>query len=176
MACRVDILRTAVALVHSTPGATLCLQCAGDQVVVAGHGPTADLTPCQLRRVVLAEARTNDDLLVSRIHALSVGGTLEPVGPGIHRATGGATVHHVTSLLGPSLVTAVLQEVGEGGGGRAEVAVRPDGQLGVTCVRLAVCEPDPERLEGISASVAGALLSEEASRSLAGTTTTWHGR
>lgn len=143
---------------------------------MAGHGPSADLTPCQFRRVVLAAAAADDGRLVARIHGLSVGGTLEPVGPGIHRATGPVVVRHVTSLLGPRLVSTVLHDIDDDGTGGVDVTLCPDADLGVTCVRLASQEPDPGRLEVFTATVAGALLFEEASRSLTGTTATWHGR
>jgi len=172
-----DLLRAATALVHAIPGASLQLECAGGGAVLAGHCPSADLTPCQLRRVVAAEAVPGGADLVSRITAMAIGGTLEPIGPGMYRRSDVVESVALVSTLGPLLVEQVLQGVAvEGtdiGGFRAHIHV--DDIMGVSCVELSAAHPagfvTPGLLEAVAVAAGAALMAEEvelSSRSLHG--------
>ena len=162
-----DRLRATAALVHSTPGATLHIECRRRRSLLVGHGPSADLSPCQFRHVLAAEATATGSGVVSMIDSVSVGGTLEPLGAGIYcdsnATTGGG--RRLASLLGPLLVEQVLRGVEVAGaehrGVHAHLA--PDPMLGVVCVHLGgPSTVAPEMLDDVALATAAALLAEEA--------------
>ncbi|MFV0315724.1 MAG: hypothetical protein ACK5O2_02025 [Microthrixaceae bacterium] len=136
---RLDRLRTLTALVHSTPGATLHLECTSGPVIVAGTHQAADLSPCQLRQMVGGALRHDGFDLARRISAMSVGGTLEPAGPGIFEDRGGPSpVKRMASLLEPDLVAQALAEVSSDSAcaSHLEAHIGGDRLLGVSCVEV----------------------------------------
>ena len=162
---QLDRLRTLTALVHSSPGATLHLECTNGAVVVAGTHDAADLSPCQLRRVVSAAAHPSGCEIIDRIAAISVGGTLEPAGPGIYDDRSRVLpTKRVVSLLRADLVEEVLSSVNLEGLDISglEAHITADEVLGVSCVELSrsVADP-PELLATIAAAAAGAIMVRE---------------
>src|SRR5262245_12883948 len=81
----VDRLRLAVALAHAVPDARLHLDRWGGHRVVAGAHPSADLTVCQLRQVVLASLRPDGVDWTRFVRSVAIDGNLVDLGAGIYR-------------------------------------------------------------------------------------------
>lgn len=162
---QLDRLRTLTALVHSSPGATLHLECASGATVVAGAHGSADLSPCQLRRVVSAAAHPAGFGVVEHITAMSVGGSLEQVGPGMFDDRSGEwPTTRIASLLGPAAVESALSSVTLDGahGDRLDARVSADVVLGVSCVAISGDGGDsPRVLEHVAVAAAAAILIRE---------------
>ncbi|MCP4435318.1 MAG: hypothetical protein GY812_07470 [Actinomycetia bacterium] len=158
-----ELIRIAAALVHSTPGATLHVESTAGAGLLVGSGPSAEVTACQFRRVVLAKPTVGEPDPLEYIAGLSIGGSLEPIGGGLHRerAAGGERIV-VTSQLGPVLIEQLLRglETANVSVSGASAAIGVDHALG-TCI-VSIAHDNPCALHETAAVVAGTLASEEA--------------
>ncbi len=160
-----DRLRSLAALVHCSPGATLHLECNNGSVVVAGTHAGADLSPCQLRKALSASFHPAGSDIVDHIRAMSVGGTLEPAGPGLFDdRRGPIPTKRVVSLLEPTLVEDALNSIvmEEAESAHLSAHLGADALLGVTTVEISRSDEDPaELLEAMATAAAAAIMVRE---------------
>jgi len=163
-------LRLAVALGHAVPAAELRLHTVdGEVIVVAGHR-TADVDPCAMRRIVQSSARPQGVDRARRVVDVTIGGSLEDLGAGVHRVVRhGVEQRWIASLLEPHRIATVLATVAVDGVPHDAVQARlePDPDLGVTV--LVVTSPDARyrhHLDEFAAQAAAACYVEELRQSI----------
>lgn len=160
-------LRASVAMAHMLPGSFLSLSLSDGATVVVGTHPAADVHPCHLRRILLAEELCDDEASSRYIDAIQVGGRVVEVGPSIYTTSAGQFVF--PTLLSPDVVEAMFRchRTAEMGSGAFEARLSADGCLGVTLVMLAA-EDDAVTQSVAEAAVvlAGLCLAEEMRRAL----------
>ncbi len=132
-------LRLATALTHTVPGAAMHLRCnAGDELTVSGH-PAADLDPCAMRSLVIATMSGEATDYSERIDRITVAGSLQHLGGGVHRRVYGAMEQRwIATLLPPDAVGELLDDcrVGELPPAGMKGCVKPDPSLGITCIAI----------------------------------------
>jgi hypothetical protein len=96
-------LRLSTALIHAVPGAAMHLTCtSGQELTVSAH-PSADLDPCAMRKVVIASACADVPDYSELIDEITIAGSLEHIGGGVHRRVhGGVEQRWIATLLQPA--------------------------------------------------------------------------
>ncbi|MFQ5556487.1 MAG: hypothetical protein ACE5GB_03120 [Acidimicrobiales bacterium] len=140
---RLDLLRLAVGLVHSVPGAELCLTMNDGTRRRVGTHPSADIDPCAMRRVLLAGAcstRPDPSRWIRQVH---LQGSVRHEGAGIYRDLSATARWWTATLLGPGEVSGHLTALRaielpdvELPDIEVSAAIKPDDGLGVTIVAL----------------------------------------
>lgn len=134
-----ETLRLAVGLAHAVPGVHLRLGCPAGERIVAPD-PHGDVTPCEMRRVVLASGHPGRDCSRHIDHLAVTGGVRRSDG-GVLRRDGSTPEAWFATLLRPEGVATVVDERGDGPlDDQVVIRLRPDPGLGVTCVGV-VAEP-----------------------------------
>lgn len=155
-----DHLREAACLAHTVPGTTLRLVTAvGQSLLVSRHCLGADLSPCQLRSMLLC--RTGEHLAVAVTRIDLVAG-LAHVGGGIHarHGVGGIDERWFVTTLRHEHVEALLATCPVVGTEHLDVSLAPDLELGLCAVRLAADAHDPVLDEAALWSMAACLTDE----------------
>jgi hypothetical protein len=166
------LLRQLVVLAHAVPGAELRLHAESGEVLTVGRHPSADLTPCQLRRALLSSGTTEGPACFAALVDLRLGGSLSDVGGGFcHQTTRVGPQRWFATCLLPEDVARIAASIDHGLPRRAiECAVIADVEVGATAVRV---RPSSGRFEGDLERVARALyaacLVEELYRQAFGT-------
>lgn len=159
-------LRLAVGLAHCLPGGTLDLTLSDGGVVRVGHDDRkgAQMTPCELRALVLTRGCPALSVLSTQVVALEVGGDrVTDMGGGLYRrdCPHGDSLWFAT-LLAPGTVTRLLDECPTAFPGDVLTAsVRPDVDLGVV-VTVLTCERGHEdRLADAARQASAACFTQE---------------
>jgi hypothetical protein len=162
-------LRLSTALAHVVPGATLHLVCHSGQDLAVGAHPTADLDACALRRVVIASACPDVPDYSELVGEITVCGSLQHIGGGVHRRVVGEVEQRwIATLLSPATVADLLDDCGPNGipQDAMHASVKPDNELAVTCVAITANDPKFDRLlDEVAAQAMSAFLVEELLRS-----------
>jgi hypothetical protein len=154
-------LRLATALVHRVPGAELRLRQSSGTVISVSHHPSADLDPCQFRRVLVASSFNGGTDLCTFVTVESLAGSL------LVRAGAAHTTEPdgwwLATLLPPEQTIAVLEQVGgEVGDEGLDARLCVDRQLAVTGAHLTTAEPaGHSSLEQFAATAASRCVVEE---------------
>lgn len=134
---RLERLRLGVGLAHSVPGARLTLGGRGGVAIRVASDPTADLSLCDLRRVVLAAAFPAQSGLVNWIEYLTIEGSLDDRGGGLYRrSVGGKEERWFSTLLQRNAIFDLLDriELTDLPDNSLHAAIEPDSDLGVSSV------------------------------------------
>ncbi len=163
-------LRLSTALAHTVPGAALHLRCRSGQELTVSCHPSADLDPCAMRKVVIASACADVPDYSQQVVGITVTGSLEHIGGGVHRRAVGRVEQCVVeqrwmaTLLQPDIVASLLDEcrVGDLPVGAMHGCVRPDGDLAVTCVAITSNGAEYDRfLDEVAAQAMSTFMVEE---------------
>ncbi len=162
-------LRLATALVHTVPGASMLLTCHSCQEVRVGAHLDADLDACAMRKVVIASGRPEVRDYSELVADITVGGTLQHIGGGVHRrVVDGVEQRWIATLLPPETVAELLDLCGTGSvpDDAMHACLKPDCDLAVTCVVITANNPQYEHaIDEIAASATSSILVEELMRS-----------
>ena len=178
-----SVLREAIVLAHTVPGAVLRLVTHRGEVTV-GRGPDHDLSPCDLRQAYLVGTAPGRRDCFPVVREVELGGAVRELGGGLYEAWAPdlASVQRwfVTSLFPGDIVElarhvrdGVEQTFGWDEDGdlpvesvRADVAT--DTALGLSSVRLDVGDDDPEgHLDEVSRRFLERCMAEELVQSVA---------
>lgn len=166
-----DHLRSSVAIAHRLDGVRLDLTLRDGQTVMVGAHPSADLHPCQVRRVLLAEAHHGTAACHRGVTSLDVGGSLAPIGPGLYR---GAEGHRrcFATFLAPTTVESLLRTDSSTLPAPTEIdaAIKPDLRLGVTVVQLTDPAVESTALDDLVIRLGVICIAEEWARHVPGET------
>ncbi len=144
-------LRCVTALAHAVPGAHLVMETTRGDAVTIGRHPSADMTICSLRKMLMAQTGGGAFAVCEGIDSVEAAGSVRPIGAGLHVASPGADVWFATTLVAPVVtreVTAATAEsaiAAEGDGllVQTDVTLLPDEALGVTLVEISSDQVDP---------------------------------
>jgi hypothetical protein len=157
-------LQLAVGLIHALPEARATLVGRDHRLVEVGRQPGADLTPCHLRNLVLADLQAGPAERSLCVESIDVRGGLEPLGAGLsRRRVGNGEERWFATLLSPDEVRDAVAELELDGTDDAVSAwLRPDLCLGVTAVGLAAADAAHTGLldEAATALLAACLVGE----------------
>jgi hypothetical protein len=162
-------LRLSTAMVHLVPGAAMYLRCrTGEELTVSGH-PSADLGPGAMRAIVIAHARAGVWGCSDLVDEIMIAGSLQHVGAGVHRRVArGVEQRWLATLLPPETVGTMLDDCHSGDLHATGIhgCIRPDRDLGVTCVAITSRRSDDDRfLDAVAAQAMSTLMVEELLRS-----------
>ena len=158
-------LRSTVAVAHAMPTARLVLGLRnGGQLEVSRH-PSADISPCQMRHVLVAEHVHGELACIRHIGSWHFDGDIAEAGPAVYRSVSHAVVSFATPLDG-STVERLADQVDFGGlSTDIDLVIKPDSCLGVTVVvAMPTVDADAQAATDLAAvieRVAGACLAEE---------------
>lgn len=165
-------LRLAAALGHTVPGAVLRLQTTQHEEIVVSAHPAGDISPCAMRRVIVALSCPTIPDHSEKIARIDVGGSLEELGGGVYGVVrDGVEQRWIASLLKPDLVADLLDVVGVDSlpDDVMHGCLKPDTDLGVT---LLVVSSNDRRydhaLDEVAAKAAATIFAEELLRSATG--------
>jgi len=157
-------LQLAAALIHALPEARATLVGRDHRLVEVGRQPGADLTPCHLRNLVLADLQVAPADRALCVESVDVRGGLELLGAGLYRRiVGHGEERWFATLLSPDEVRDAIAALDLDGTDEAVSAwLRADLYLGVTAVGLAAVHPlHAGRLdEAATALLAACLVGE----------------
>lgn len=157
-------MRLAVALAHPVAGASVVVRCVDGQQIVAGSHPAADLSVCELRRVVLASRRPDQPDWTRIVDDVTVSGSLGDLGAGIHRrrTREGVEQRWFAALLDPDTVLAVLRGLDTSGAPAVEGRVVADTDLDTAAVCISTADRDASgHLDAIALAAATDCLIAE---------------
>lgn len=163
-------LRSTVAVAHAMPTARLVLGLRnGGQLEVSRH-PSADISPCQLRHVIVAEHVHGELACIRHVDSWQFDGDIVEAGPAVYRSVSHAEASLATSLDGSTVERLVGQIDVTGLSPDIDLVIKPDSCLGVTVV---VVTPSLDAgaeaatdLATVIERLAGACLAEEIAPSL----------
>lgn len=162
-------LRLATALAHTVPGASMRLTCHSGQEVIVGPYVDADLDACAMRKVVIASARPDMRDYSELVADITVSGTLQHIGGGVHRrVVDGAEQRWIATLLPPETVAELLDLCGSGRvpDDAMHACLKPDCELAVTCVVITANSAQYEyAIDEVAAIATSSILVEELMRS-----------
>lgn len=158
-------LRLGVALAHTAPGAEMKLRCHSGQTVVVSAQPTANLTACIMRQVVIASSCPDQPDYSEHVAEIQLGGTLQDLGGGVYRRTCGTIEQRwIATLLPPDALWGVLDgcAVNDVPAEAMHGCVKPDSEIAVTCAVITVNDISYlHHLDEIAAKAMAACLVEE---------------
>ena len=135
-------VRLGLALAHSWPGGAITLHAGPGRALRAAAGRVdADLTPCELRTALLAQACPLWTGLTARVTDVHVeGGGVVDLGGGLYARTGADGPHTAerwfATFLAPATVHRVLDECPLAMAEQLGASLRPDPDLGVVVIVL----------------------------------------
>lgn len=160
-----DTLRRAVGLAHAVPGTELVLRSHSGNQLIAAAADTAEINICDLRRLLIASACPARPNLSDWIEAVDIQGSLSTCGGGIYRrACHGREERWFAVALRPEVVFGQLERLSLelARTTQADVVLKPDPCLGLTCVLVAIDGEHAERqLDELAISCLSACLVEE---------------
>ncbi|HSL58003.1 MAG TPA: hypothetical protein VK866_09200 [Acidimicrobiales bacterium] len=155
-------LRLAVALAHVVPRAELRLTCHDGGRVVVGRHPSAHLSPCDLRRVVVAAELPGQPDVARWIERVEVAGVLVDGGGGVHLVddADGRSAWFATTAPPYRVVDALEGAPTDDlpGVPDARVVLRPDPELGATVVQVSQDDGGSQHLHDLALRALGACL------------------
>jgi hypothetical protein len=161
----VETLRLLVGLLHPVRDSRAMLLCHNGQRIEVGHHPTAELSPCQLRDVVIACGRAGRPDYTALVASVEMRGSLEPIGGGLHRRIdpAGIAQRWFATLLPPQAVSELLDAVDLDHPDNAfEASIYPDCALGTTAVCVTVSLPEcAVELDTVAFTILASCLVEE---------------
>lgn len=160
-------IRTATALVHAVPGATMevGLPCGASMVV--GRHPAADVSPCEWRRFLLGAQDPGLSAARSRFRLQRIGGVVAASAAGSFVDRRDAAMRWLCTGLGGAGAAAVLRDASADrldpvSADAVSATIRPDAGLGVTVVGMRIDAPClRDRLEDLAITVLAELLVAE---------------
>ncbi len=148
------VVREAAVLAHTVPGTELLLVTDRGELRV-GRSPHHDLTPCELRQVVLAATDPGAPECFRSVRSVAVSGALRDIGGGMYELwpPDGSTVQRwfATSLHPGDIVELVEGCDLDVPDDAMDAGVATDAPLGISAVRVAASAPEHEgRLDEVS--------------------------
>lgn len=149
-----SVVREATVLAHSVPGTELVLVTDRGELRV-GRSPHHDLTPCELRQVVLAASAPGAPDCFRSVRSIEVTGALRDIGGGMYELwppDGSSVQRWFATSLHPGDVVEVVDgcdlDVADDA---MDAGIATDSQLGMSAVRIAASAPEHEaRLDEVS--------------------------
>ncbi|UDY34692.1 hypothetical protein [Dermatobacter hominis] len=149
-----SVLREAIVLAHTVPGAELRLVTDRGELVVGRH-PTHDLSPCELRQALLAGAAPGGADCFRAVRRVELGGSLRDLGGGMYElwpSDGSPAQRWFATTLHPrdivELVKACDLDVADDA---MDAGVATDAPLGISAVKVSPSLPEHrDRLDEVA--------------------------
>jgi hypothetical protein len=132
-----DTVRLLVGMLHPVPDARAILLCHNGQRVEVGYHPSAELSPCQLRSVVIGSRCPGRPDYTALVAHIDVHGSLESIGGGLYRRVDPANGEQrwFSTFVPPAVVKELLDRVEMNLPDNAfEATIHPDCAIGTTAV------------------------------------------
>ncbi len=155
-----EMLRLLVAVLHPVQDGHAMLHCHNGQRIDVGHHPSADLTPCQLRQVIIASGCHGRPDYSRLVATAELCGAFEPMGGGLYRRCDSGHVEQrwFATLLPTDVVMAALADMDCA----LDAELFPDCAVGATAVCLTAANSESRpHLDELAVRTLAACMADE---------------